>query len=263
MAQMNIFCINLDRHPMRMERMRRCLQGLAFERVPAVDGKMLAGPERRDESRPIGADVITRYELACVLSHRVAWSRFLAGGEPYCCVLEDDVILSPDFPKFVTDASWIPPGCDLVKIETCCQKTMLSRTMIGALDRMLTELRSVHLGTGAYILSRRGAEKLLAEPQRPDLPLDFVIFGTDILQRQARLLQLIPALCVQVRHIPGGIIFEEMQSSIQAKPIKMPKPLLKRIRLEVCRPFQQLHAAAGHMAFQLRMKTRHMVVPYA
>jgi glycosyl transferase family 25 len=246
-----------------MERMRRCLHGLAFERIPAVDGKTLGGPDRRDVSRPVGADNITRYELACVRSHRVAWSRFLAKGEPYCCVLEDDVYLSPDFPKFVSDTSWIPSRCDLVKIETYCEKVMLSRHTIDALDRVLTELRSLHQGTGAYILSRRGAEMLLAETVRPGLPLDLVIFDTDILQRHGPLLQLIPALCVQDRHIPGGIVFEEMQSSIQPKPIKLPKPLLKRIRLEVCRPFQQLHTAAGHIVFQLRAKARRMVVPYA
>jgi len=260
---MKVYCINLDRHPLRMERMRRCLQGLAFERIPAVDGQTLAGPECRDVSRPMGADNITRYELACVWSHRLAWSRFLAGGEPYCCVLEDDVFLSPDFPKFVGDSSWIPSRCNLVKIETYCEKIMLSRTTVAALDRALTELRSLHQGTGAYILSRRGAETLLAEIAKPGLPLDVVIFGADFLQRHGPLLQLIPALCVQVRHIPSGIVFEEMQSSIRPKPVKLPKPLPKRIRLEVCRPFRQLHAAAARVVFQLRAKARFMVVPYA
>ena len=150
-----------------------------------------------------------------------------------------------------------------MKIETYCEKIMLSRTMVAALDRTLTELRSLHQGTGGYILSRRGAKMLLAETAKPGLPLDLVIFGADFLQRHGPLLQLVPALCVQVRHIPGGIVFGEMQSSIQPKPIKLPKPLLKRIRLEVCRPFRQLHAAAGHIVFQLRAKARLRVVPYA
>lgn len=262
-TQMKVYCINLDRHPLRMERMRGCLQGLAFERIPAVDGKTLGGPECRDVSRPIGADNISRYELACVQSHRLAWSRFLAGGEPYCCVLEDDVCLSPDFPKFVSDSSWIPSRCDLVKIETYCEKVMLSRTVVGALDRTLTELRSLHQGCGAYILSRRRAERLLAETASPGLPLDLLMFDTDVHPRHGPRLQLTPALCVQVKHIPGGIVFEEMQSSIQPKPIKLPKPLLMRIRLEARRPFRQLYAAAGHMAFQWRANARYRVVPYA
>ena len=246
-----------------MERMRRCLQGLAFERVPAVDGKSLEGLECRDRSRPIGADNMTRYEQGCARSHQVAWSRFLAGGEPYCCVLEDDVFLSPDFPKFVGDTSWIPSRCDLVKIETYCEKVMLSRTAVGALDRTLAELRSLHRGCGAYILRRRGAERLLTETSRRRLPLDFVMFDPDIYPQHGPPLQLTPALCVQVQHIPGGIVFEELQSSIQPKPVKLPKTLVKRIRLEACRPLQQLYAAAGHMARQWRANARYRLVPYA
>ena len=243
--------------------MRRCLQGLAFERVPAVDGKRLDGPEDRDASRPIGADNMSRYELACVQSHRLAWSRFLAEGGRYGCVLEDDVIVSPDFLKFVSDASWIPAGCDLVKIETYCEKVMLSRTTVGAWDRQLTELCSLHQGSGAYTLSRKGAEMLLAETARPSLPLDLLMFGADFLRRHGPLFQLFPALCVQAKHMPGGTVFEEMQSSIQPKPIKRPRPLLKRIRRDMTRPFRKLHAFADHLIFQLRANARHRVVPYA
>jgi len=260
---MKIYCINLDRHPHRMERMRRCLQGLKFERIPAVDGKTLCGLERRDASRPMGAGNITRYELGCILSHRRAWSRFLADGGDYSCLLEDDVVLSPDFSKFISDASWIPSRCDVVKIETYCEKVMLSRTGVGALDRVLSELRSPHLGTGAYILSRGGAEMMLAETANPVLPLDLAIFGSDFLERHGPLFQLSPALCVQARHIQAGIAFEEMQSSIQPKPLKLPKTLRQRIRLEVCRPFRQLHAAAGQIICQCRANARLRAVPYA
>jgi len=243
--------------------MQRCLQGLAFERVPAVDGKRLDGQEYRDASRPAGAGNLGRYELACVQSHRFAWSRFLADGGVYGCLLEDDVVLSPDFPKFISDTSWIPPQCDVVKIETCCEKVMLSRTGVGARDRVLSELHSPHQGTGAYILSRRGAEMLLAETVKPGLPLDLMIFGADFLQQHGPLYQLIPALCVQVRHIRAELVFGEMQSSIQPKPLKLPKTLRQRIRLEVCRPFRQLHAVASHIIFQLRANARRVAVPYA
>jgi len=243
--------------------MQRCLQGLAFERVPAVDGKRLDGQEYRDESRPVGADNMTRYELACVQSHRLAWSRFLAEGGVYGCVLEDDLILSPNFPRFVSDASWISAGCNLVKIETYCEKVMLSRATVGAWDRQLTELRSLHQGSGAYTLSRRGAEMLLAETARPSLPLDLLMFGADVLQQRGPLHQLFPALCVQAKHMPGGIDFEEMQSSIQPQPAKRSRPLLKRIRRDMTRPFRKLHAFGGRLIFQLRANARHLVVPYA
>jgi glycosyl transferase family 25 len=260
---MKIYCINLDRHPLRWERMQRNLQGMAFERIPAVDGKTLAGSECRDPSQPTGADKMTYCELACFYSHRLTWTRFLAGREPFGCVLEDDMFLSPDFPKFISNPSWIPPGCQLVKIETACEKVMLSRVEVGASDRVLTALHSLHPGTGAYILSRRGAEILLAETTRPCLPVDLTIFDTDILRRHGPLLQLVPALCVQGHHLPGGIVFGEMQSSIQPKPVKRHKPLLRRIRLEACRPFQQWRTAVGRVAYQLCARARRQIVPYA
>ncbi len=247
--------------------MQSSLQGLSYERIPAVDGKKLAGLEHRDALRPIGADNLTRYELACFQSHRAAWSRFLASGEPFGCVLEDDVCLSPDFSKFITDVSWIPAGSDLVKIETYCEQVLLYHAKIGALDRILMELRSLHRGTSAYILSRRGAEILLAQTSRPSLPVDLAVFGTDILRRHGPLLQLVPALSVQAHYIPRGIIFEEMQSSILMEPVEPPKSppksLLKRIRLETCRPFRQLQTATGRLFSQLRARARHRIVPYA
>ena len=260
---MKVYLINLDRHKQRLQRMEQLLQGVAFERVPAVDGKTLAGLERRDAARPIGADNLTRYELACFQSHRAAWSRLFASGEPFGCVLEDDLLLSPDFPKFIADASWIPAETNLVKIETFCEQVLLSSTKVGALDRILMELCSQHLGAGAYILSRRGAEILLAETCRPSLPVDVVVFGTDVLRQHGPLRQLVPALSVQTQHIPGEIIFEEMQSSIQIAPIKLPKSPLERIRLEVCRPFRQLQSAVRHLFAQLRARARHGMVPYA
>jgi glycosyl transferase family 25 len=267
---MKVYLINLDRHKQRLQRMEQLLQGMAFERVPAVDGKYLAGQERRDAARPIGADNLTRYELACFQSHRAAWSRLVASGEPFGCVLEDDVSLSPDFPKFMADVSWIPAATNVVKIDTFCEQVLLSCAKVGALDRILVELRSQHLGTSAYILSRRGAEILLAETCRPCLPVDIVVFGTDVLRQHGPLLQIVPALSIQTRHVPGGILFEEMQSSIQfapVKPCKSPvkpyKSPLKRIRLEVCRPFLQLQTAARRLFVQLRAKAQYGMVPYA
>jgi glycosyl transferase family 25 len=263
LAGMKIYLINLDRHPQRLKRMENLLRGLPFRRIAAVDGRTVAGPEERDGSLPPSCENLSRYEKACTLSHRAAWREFLAGQKRYACILEDDIFISPDFQKFMSDPSWIPPGCDLVKIETCCQNVMLSRVEAGALDRALTELRSLHQGTGAYILSRRGAEILLAETTRPRLPVDFVVFDNEVLRRHGPLLQLVPALCVQAHHLPDGIIFGEMQSSIQPRPVKRPKPLLKRIRLEAGRPFRRWQAAVGRLAFQLGAKARRTIVPYA
>ncbi len=59
---MLIIYINLDRHNERRARMDKLLQGLPFQRLPAIDGKNL--PET---SWPL-----TPFELACLKSHRHA-----------------------------------------------------------------------------------------------------------------------------------------------------------------------------------------------
>jgi len=61
---MQTYVINLDRQPARMARMAAQLGGAAFERVPAVEGRNLSGPERRVGEVPVRAEELTRYELS-------------------------------------------------------------------------------------------------------------------------------------------------------------------------------------------------------
>ena len=65
--RMKVYLINLDRHPDRLAHMRGQLHGIAFERIAAFDGS----------SKPPTAKGLTRFELACLESHQVAWRQFL------------------------------------------------------------------------------------------------------------------------------------------------------------------------------------------
>ncbi len=114
---MQIYVINLDRYPLRWQRMEGLLQGLAFKRIAAVDGKDIDGPEYREPGSPMGYENLSRYTRACLLSHRAIWEQFLAGEDPHCCVLEDDVFISLDFPRFINSSDWIPKDGDLVKLK--------------------------------------------------------------------------------------------------------------------------------------------------
>lgn len=260
---MKVYFINLDRHVRRRERMENLLGALAFERVPAVDGQTLSGPERRDLARPNGPDNLSRYELACFQSHRQAWMKFVADGASHACIMEDDLLLSPDFSRFINDPAWIPPHCDLVKIETFCDRIMLARNDVIAGDRKLMELRTFHRGTGGYILSRRGAEKLLAESVQPTLPVDHFLFARASLQRYRPVLQLIPALCVQSQRVPGSQVFDELASSIQPpEPINQPKTWTRRVRLELTRPFRQFRPLIDRLIFEWRHQARQQVIPF-
>ena len=101
---MRIFLINLERNPDRLAFMRRQLdeRGLAFERIPAVDGKTLAAADLKRGFSPIRSFVASKKrmsegEIGCALSHVAACRRIVAENLPCALILEDDVVLAPGF----------------------------------------------------------------------------------------------------------------------------------------------------------------------
>ncbi len=267
---MRIYVINLDRNPVRWQRMTELLSGLDFQRIAAVDGKNLDGPEYNDLSRPRSPETLSRYNRGCALSHRKVCQEFLAGADPYCCVLEDDVFISPDFARFVKDASWIPAGINVVKLETTGFEVFLSTRTVPCRNRDARLLRSAHLGTGAYIISRRGAQTLLDLTERLDRSIDRLMFEEHGLQKLHPAYQLVPALCIQASLKKDGMIFPEMTSTIQPPQPEIqptPKapvqnPVLDKIKREVTRPFKQLKKLIEFLILYLQGKQRFRV-PFA
>lgn len=262
---MHIFLINLDRHALRLERMKKLLAGVPFERVAAVDGKTLDGPEHRDPAKPQSPENISRYEIACIHSHRAAWNTFLAGREKFCCVLEDDIFLGKDFAKFFASESWIPGDGDLIKMETFDDPVFISRKKIPCFNRVLATLHSLHFGTAGYVVSRRGAAQLLEATRNPGRTLDRILFDETAIQNSSPIYQLVPALCVQGRNLDGGIPFPEMESSIDNQP-KPPKPKLpprQKILRELRRPFRQFRELLARRQLAKQLNARCKVVPFA
>ena len=99
---MKAYLINLDRSPGRLAEADAQLRaaGVAYERIPAVDGRALGWTAlRRRVSRVRFFLVHGRHpslgEVACTLSHLEACRRLLAAGDPAALVFEDDVALDP------------------------------------------------------------------------------------------------------------------------------------------------------------------------
>ncbi|MCX6895197.1 MAG: glycosyltransferase family 25 protein [Verrucomicrobia bacterium] len=260
---MQVYLINLDRHPERLRRMTEELRGVPFQRIAAVDGHTVPGSEHRDLSKPADAGRISKFDRACTWSHRVVWREFLAGTERFACVLEDDIHVSPDFARFIGDESWIPVGCDVLKIETAMHQVFIERVVRSGLDRSLAVLRSQHFGTAGYIVSRRGAADLLRRAEELDRSADRLVFNEEALRRHHPVYQLIPALCVQGARIRQGIVIPEMESSIQPPiPPPLPKTFLRKIKAEVTRPFRQLAALPKTLSRKLRWRERWTVIPF-
>lgn len=237
---MRIYVINLDRHAQRWARMENLLQSMDYERIPAVEGANLQGPLSRLRL-PKKFEDMTRFERGCVRSHAAAWERLLAGEDSHACILEDDAVLSPDFAEFITDSSWIPKSCDVVKIETSTKTVAVAKRNSSCHDRHLARLYSEHLGSAGYIVSRAGAQKLRVHAARPTRPLDHLLFDIPSVVKNLRVLQLDPALCIQLELANFGEIGAEFRSSIQIdqKP-KEKRKLSEKIAWEVTRPWRQI-----------------------
>lgn len=240
---MRVFYINLDRAPDRRAHMDEALRGVDFERIAAVDAL----------NRPRTNAGLTRFQIACIESHRKAWQRFLATPESHACFLEDDVHLSDDFPALLRESAWIPSDAHAVKIDTCFNKVMLGEDLRALHDRRLARLFTRHESCAAYLLSRRGAEFFLAATERPDLPVDYIVFPEDPVKQGLKLYQLAPAAAIQdslhLRHYGQGRNFASAIHKLdREKPKRKSRKLMFLFKRETLRLYRQAFRARRHLA---------------
>jgi glycosyl transferase family 25 len=204
---MRIYLINLARRPDRLAAMQAqgAALGLALTRIDALDAG--ENPGAADgwfaAGGPLGE--IPRGDKACLVSHRMAWEQFVAGGEAHAVFLEDDVKLSRAAGALLGDDGWVPQGIGVVKLEHYGppgQRVLLSDMRRVGEDFRLGRMLSRHTGAAAYLLSRAAAQLLLAE-QRFDLPVDHLLFNPNNSKLFARLApwQLLPAIARQEQFV--------------------------------------------------------------
>jgi glycosyl transferase family 25 len=222
---MKVYVINLDRHPDRLAHMRDELSDVGFERVAAVDGA----------ENPEGIKGLTRFELACLESHRNAWRLFLKRSDAHACFLEDDVHFWPDFGALVKADGWIPPDAHSIKLDTYLQEVKLGERRPAFGRRSIARLYTRHESSAAYILSREGAERYLALTARAVLPADYSLFPRSPRRLGLRVYQLTPAVAVQDHLLQpdvGGHIFP---TAMVASGPRRPRPLLGKLWREAAR----------------------------
>jgi glycosyl transferase family 25 len=254
---MRAYFINLDREPERRAHMEQALRCVDYERVAAIDGR----------PRPPTEKGLTRFELACLQSHRAAWSAFLATPAPYALFLEDDVHFSADFPTFVNDDSWIPADADAVKLDTFFNPVMLGPAAVAPKNRRLARLFTRHESCAAYILSRRGAEFFLRATQDPDLPVDYIVFPEDPVKQGLMLYQLSPAAAIQdslyLRHYAQGRNFvSAIEKRGVAKPAGKRRKILFTIKREMLRLHRQIFKAKRYAVNRLIRRLKPEIIPY-
>jgi len=218
---MKAYFINLDRSPDRLAYMTGVLEelGIDGERVAAVDGKALSEDEIAAvyRFRP-GTQYLDPGSIACSLSHRKVWERIVAADDDYALVLEDDVIFGRDAKPILADTGWIPEGTELLRLETFRRHTVHAREPVATVgDRTIHRLHHIHNGTGAYIVSKDAAARLLAHMTRFSYAVDYVLFDPHCPEFCGmEILQMVPALCIQSALAPQAVRTSDLPSVIQA-----------------------------------------------
>ena len=253
---MRIYLINLERRPDRLAAMtaRAYGLGLALERVEAVDAAAVE-PHVLDrwfeDDGPLGE--IPRGDKACLLSHRMAWQKFLAGGDPHAVFLEDDVMLSRGAGAVLADDGWIPAGAGVVKLEHYGprgQRVLLTGIRATGNGLQTGRMLSRHTGAAAYILSRPAAELLLSQT-RFNLPVDHLLFNPNNSALFAALapLQLLPAIARQEQFVGARSDIEGTRKPLRALSATYVKRELVRFAYDLKLLPRQLAALAHGARF--------------
>jgi glycosyl transferase family 25 len=199
------YLINLDRSEDRLAHMRQQLGrlGVDFERIAAIDGAVMAEDALAafQRARPSKHEGWLPGEVGCFLSHFEAWSRIAAGEEPWGAVFEDDLRVSPDLPRLLASPDWIPADADAVRLEANrSMRLRRPRRIAVTPGRHLFTAVSGTTGSGAYVLSRAAAERLIQTPTEMHSSVDEFLFKPkkSAVAKGLRRFQVVPAVCVQV-----------------------------------------------------------------
>jgi glycosyl transferase family 25 len=180
--------------------------GLAAERVDAVPTADIDPALLARASDPRHYFWLTPGELGCNLSHLEALSRFQQTGAPYGLVFEDDAVISGRLPELLAALPTLALPVDLVKIETFNIPIWLEPAPIGRIGAFaLRRARGWSAGAAGYIVSQRGAARILARDDLHRMVIDEAFFNPfRPLGRRLAVYYTEPALVIQEDRLPGA-----------------------------------------------------------
>jgi len=176
-----VWVVNLDRSIERWNKLEAQLkeQNVTAERFPATLGVELTNAELEDKATPAARLFCTLGMVGCFISHQRVWQRVVDEDLPAVAVLEDDAIVFADFNSNLQQLmDELPDDWDVCLLGAvgCIASDKESLHMklyglaTGGTRKSPGQSRSVSpnlyvpykpAGTHAYMVSRRGAAKLL------------------------------------------------------------------------------------------------------
>lgn len=147
-----------------------------FDGVVGADVDMANHPAYARTLRHLffGRD-LAKGEFGCLLSHRGVCEHIVANDIPCAIVLEDDAIVSPDFPAVVEALQRSPVKWDMVRFlgrAKVYRKARFIAPLFGKYE--ITRPAGTPGGAYGYMLTRHAAKRLLKCLRRNFLPVDTV-----------------------------------------------------------------------------------------
>lgn len=168
MKNPKIFYINLEKDQKRKINIEKEIDklNLSGSRIPGVWWNDLPGKDQeilysQKENERSYYKPLVNGEKGCYASHIMAWHKLLKSNDDYCVILEDDVNLSNDFKKVIEAINSISSDWDMIKLMGR-KKEKISKKypLVDSYD--LIQYSKIPSFTAGYLISRQGAEKLLA-----------------------------------------------------------------------------------------------------
>ena len=175
--------------------------GIDAERFPAIDARHL---DRYAGIRyvPHSGD---RWEIpdsliGCFESHRRLWQRVVDENLAMAAIFEDDVVVTRALPEVFRWLETGAPEFDVVKLDSAGRAVRLDAEIAGEGRFSLRPILAGTTSAGAYVISRRGAGRLLALSDPYSDHVDDFVFAA---RRDYLPLQLNPTVVAQVVHLPA------------------------------------------------------------
>lgn len=165
-------------------------------------------------------------EIACYLSHFDLWQQVVDKNLEYIAIFEDDIYLAKDASALLTELNWLPKNFDAIKLETMNERVFIHKTIELVNNRYLAKMQSRHMGGAGYIVSRKGASKLISKTFTDGItaPVDHLIFDW-LIHNEKQVFQLTPAICIQDKvYNVNNSIFNSCLEEKRSQRLQRPKP---------------------------------------
>lgn len=202
-----VWVINLHNRPDRLFKIGSLLDemGVIWTRIDAVDGRKCDENILSISNKKGQIGNLSKSVRGCTASHFSFWKILLESEYQFGIILEDDIVLSKDFKDIVCDTSWVPKKSNIIKLEKFAgnkvSKLLLGASITSALNnsRFVHKMYSRHAGTGAYLMTKSGAEKAVNWKKSFTVPVDHLLFNETVSKLSSSLnpLILIPPLAWQ------------------------------------------------------------------